>query len=213
MAHTTAELRNLWAPACRMSPGVTFRFWNGVGVPVDGRIVPALKALDSCLLQWNYRPKAGQTFGYACRRITGGSGYSLHAYGVAIDVNSLLNPYGPRLVTDMPPAMVAAIKAIRTRAGLGVWRWGGDFGGSKDAMHYEVQLSPAELAVGIAGSTAPAPPNPAPPPDEEDDMALTDAQAAALVANIEATKNYLVAIHDRQNPRIIQLLEQLLAKP
>lgn len=185
----------------------TFTFWSGVGVPVDRRIVPALRALDGCLKAANYRPKAGQTFGYACRRITGGSGLSLHAFGIAVDINSLANPYGNRLVTDMPRAMVDAIKAIKTNAGLAVWRWGGDFGGPYDCMHLEVQIGPSDLAVGIAGSAAP--PDPTPP--EEDDLALTDAQAAALVLNSESTKNYVVSIHDNQNPRIIQLLEQIAA--
>jgi hypothetical protein len=202
---TTAELRNLWAPACNLRPSATYTFWTGVRIPVDGRIIPALKALDACLLRWNYRPKAGQTFGYACRRITGGSGYSLHAYGIAIDINSLANPYGHRLITDMPPAMVAAIKSIRTTAGVPVWRWGGDFNGPYDAMHYEIQCSPGQLAAGIAGGITAPTPTPAPP--QEDDDVLTPDQAADL----KTIKEYAAADQGLQ-AKTVALLEQVVAK-
>lgn len=147
---TTEQLRRAWTPACRLNPSVRFAFWTGVAVLVDGRIVPALAALDDILLEYRYGPLAGQTWGYNCRKITGGVGYSLHAYGIAVDVNSLANPYGPRLVTDMPPAMIEAIEGIRTAKGLPVWRWGGRYSGNKDAMHFEIVASPAELAAGLA---------------------------------------------------------------
>lgn len=104
-----------------------------------------------------------------CRKITGGTGYSLHAYdpgesftfwsgvrinsAIATDVNSLANPYGPRLVTDMPREMINDILAIRTIDGLQVFKWGGYYSKNKDAMHFEIQVSPEELARGIDWST------------------------------------------------------------
>jgi hypothetical protein len=62
----------------------------------------------------------------------------------------------------MPRAMVNAVLAVRTNQGLPVWRWGGNYTGNKDAMHYELVCSPAELAAGIKWSTVPgsAPPDP-----------------------------------------------------
>jgi hypothetical protein len=172
----TAQLRQVWHPPCQRHGPLAFTFWNGVRVGIDGRITEALKALDQCLKAWNYRPKQDETWGYNCRRITGGIGYSLHAYGIAVDVNSRANPYGPRLITDMPGPMVAAIKSIKTKGGHRVWGWGGDYARNKDAMHYEVVASPAELRTGIdwrtvAGTvttqtvTAPAP---VPSIEEED---------------------------------------------
>ena len=95
-----------------------------------------------------------------CRAITGGRAYSLHAYGIAIDINWQSNPYGPVLVTDMDPAMVAAILSIRTNGGAQVWRWGGSYRGNKDGMHFEVVCTPAELATGIRGLTDPVIPVP-----------------------------------------------------
>jgi hypothetical protein len=176
----TAQLRQVWHPACQRHGPLTFTFWNGVRVGIDGRITEALTALDQCLKAWNYRPKQDETWGYNCRRITGGSGYSLHAYGIAVDINSRSNPYGPRLITDMPGPMVTAIKGIKTKGGHRVWGWGGDYSRNKDAMHYEVVASPAELRTGIdwrtvhgSGGTihvqSVTPPTPLP---EEEEMLL-----------------------------------------
>lgn len=154
---TTAEMRRLWSPPCGDSANdLSFIFWNGVAVGAHVRAASAFDALDAILDAWNYAPKKGQTWAYNCRRITDGSGYSLHAYGIGVDINSLANPYGNRLITDMPRAMVEAIEDIRTKGGVRVWRWGGDWNDDDrqndpnyDAMHFEIQASPAELAAGI----------------------------------------------------------------
>jgi hypothetical protein len=163
---STAELRRVWAPACRLTPARRLVFWTGVPVTIDGRASRAFAALDAIMQRHLYRPRAGQTWGYNCRRITGGTGYSLHAYGIAVDVNSLANPYGRRLVTDMPTAMIDQVRALRTNGGHPVLRWGGDYSGNKDAMHFEVVASPAELATGIAGPIRTAALDPNPPDDD-----------------------------------------------
>lgn len=160
---STAQLRAAWSPPCRLQTA-RFPFWTGVQVVVDQRAVEALQALDAVFRNWNYGPRAGETWGYACRRITGGTGYSLHAYGATVDVNSLANPYGPRLVTDMPREMVNAALAIRTNGGHEVWGWGGNYRRNKDAMHYECVASPQELATGINWNTVRGTPPPTPPP-------------------------------------------------
>jgi hypothetical protein len=154
MARTTSQLRTLWGPACT-GPWARVDLYGAGAVVVRASIVDAVRALNSCLVRHNYPTRALDTGGYNCRSITGGSGYSLHAMAIAIDLNWTTNPYGPRLVTDMPPAMVIAIKAIRTRCGGQVWRWGGDFAGNKDAMHFEVIASPAEIATGIDPASLP----------------------------------------------------------
>lgn len=164
---STQQLRDAWGPPCEIRRA-TFAFWNGTEVTVDSRVLPALRRLNDILARHRYAPKVGETWGYNCRKITGGSGYSLHSYGIALDINSRANPYGPRLVTDMPREMVDSIKAIRTTAGLPVWRWGGEFSGSKDAMHFEIVASPAELARGIAGVHSPS----VDPEEDEEDMIL-----------------------------------------
>lgn len=149
---TTTQLRAAWGPACRLHRPQTVELYGGGRVHVDGRVVPAVQALDDILRAHRYTTRRRDTGAYNCRKITGGSGYSLHAYGIAVDINWTTNPYGKRLVTDMPSAMVAEIKAIRTNNGKRVWGWGGDYRTNKDAMHYEIVCSPADLATGIAGT-------------------------------------------------------------
>jgi hypothetical protein len=119
--------------------------------------VPAWLVLNDLLKKHGYATISGQTGAFNCRKITGGSDYSLHAYGIAADINWQSNPYGKKLVTDMPPAMVAEIKAIRTINGAKVFRWGGDYSNNKDAMHYEIICTPADLATGLHPVAAPDP--------------------------------------------------------
>lgn len=151
---STGQLRTLWAPPCT-GPFVQVTLFGGGRVSVRPAIVDAVHALDACLRAADYPTHVADTGAYNCRHITGGTGYSLHSYGIALDLNWATNPYGPRLHTDMPPAMVAAIQGIRTNSGAQVWRWGGTYSGNKDAMHYEVVASPAEIASGINPHTFP----------------------------------------------------------
>jgi len=154
MARTTQQKRDLWGPPCR---GVTERvaLYGSAVVAVDPRIVEATRALNDVLARWGYKTRRADTGAYNCRKITGGKGYSLHAYGIAVDINWNTNPYSTTK-TDMPSGMVDEIEAIRTTAGLPVWEWGGDWR-TPDTMHYEIAASPAELAAGIA-RTDPAKP-------------------------------------------------------
>lgn len=66
---------------------------------------------------------------YNCRKTRSGTRWSDHAKGWAFDINPEQNPYGKRLVTDMPRRFVELWKA----EGFG---WGGDWSGSKDCMHF-----------------------------------------------------------------------------
>jgi hypothetical protein len=150
MTLSTSQLRSAWAPACKAKGAV---------------LLAAFAALDAVLQRHRYAPRARDTGAYNCRRITGGTGYSLHAYGpgdrfrfwngvtiataLAVDINWTTNPYGRRLVTDMPRAMIDDILAIRTVSGDQVWRWGGDYRTNKDAMHFEIVCTPTALATGI----------------------------------------------------------------
>lgn len=154
MALSTSQLRNAWAPACKLQNPQTVNLFGGGRVHVDGRVVEAVLALNGVLIRHHYRTRRADTGAYNCRRITGGTGYSLHAYGIAVDINWQSNPYGKRLVTDMPRQMVEEIKALRTGNGKQVWRWGGDYTTNKDAMHFEIVCTPADLATGIKGAAA-----------------------------------------------------------
>ena len=145
---TTDQARRAWSPPCSgRKARVTLH--GGAVVSVDPRIVVALTALSQCLQSFRYGATPPDCGAYNCRPITGGTKYSLHAYGIAVDINWQQNPYGKRLVTNMPMAMIAAIESIRTVGGLQVWRWGGRYAGNKDAMHFEVVVTPAQLARGL----------------------------------------------------------------
>ena len=90
---------------------------------------------------------------------------SNHAWGLAIDGNAEENPMQSPLRTDMP---VAVVRRLAARWGL---RWGGDYSGRKDSMHFEFLGTPADVARYPLGTT-PTTPAPAAPasPSEEDDM-------------------------------------------
>lgn len=163
---TTAELRRLWAPACDFTRRTLALHSGATLAGLNTDVFEAFQALDAIMRTFRYVPRsntptAWETGAYNCRKITNGSGFSLHAYGIAADINARTNPFGPRLVTDMPYAMVSAVKAIRTRDGTQVFRWGGDYRTNKDAMHYEVVASPTEMRSGIDWATVSIePPNP-----------------------------------------------------
>ena len=196
---TQSQIAQAWGPPCRKVARPTIALHGAGKVTVDPRIVGAVKALNGCLVRWNYRTRYADTGAYVCRQKVSGTGYSNHSYGTALDINWQTNPYGRTLRTDMPAGMREAIKAIRTNNGQQVWGWGGDWRGNKDAMHWEIVCRPSDLATGIRGGTdtgttpTPAPkPQPAPPPytppplQPEDDMYLRDTKSGAIYA-ISAT--------------------------
>ena len=147
---TTSELRRMWAPACQVDMNVLL-LHSGARITVAKAASEAFRAIDGVMQSTGYAPRARDTGGYNCRKITGGTAHSLHAFGIAVDYNWNSNPFRAdgKLITDMPAPMVAAIKAIRTKGGAPVFRWGGDFRSVKDAMHFEVVASPRELASGV----------------------------------------------------------------
>ncbi len=91
---------------------------------------------------------ANVTSGYNCRQKTGGSGFSEHAYGRAIDVNPVQNPYvqgtqvlppaGRRYLdrTDVRPGMVVAGDVVVRAFAAAGWEWGGDFRSLRDYQHF-----------------------------------------------------------------------------
>jgi D-alanyl-D-alanine carboxypeptidase len=91
---------------------------------------------------------ADNTSGFNCRRAVGGSGWSQHAYGLAIDVNPVENPYVLGGKT-LPPAGQRYLDRSRVRRGMAVaggtlvrafaavgWRWGGRWTGAPDYQHF-----------------------------------------------------------------------------
>lgn len=80
-------------------------------------------------------------WGYAYRNVRGSvDDLSNHASGTAIDLNATKHPLG-KLNTFKPEQQ----KTIRILCQKYRLRWGGDFSGRKDDMHFEIVDSPAKV--------------------------------------------------------------------
>lgn len=155
MVLSTSRLRNEYGPGCLpASQRVTLSLHGKGKITIATVAVDAFRALNACLVHHDYKTRAADTGAYNCRKITGGSGLSLHSFGIAADLNWSTNPYGRKLITDMG-SMPQTVKKIRTRNGKQVFRWGGDYSTNKDAMHFEIVCTRADLRTGIDATTVP----------------------------------------------------------
>ena len=116
--------------------------------PIERMVVPDLADLEG----YHNRGDDNTTVAFECRPVTGGAGWSWHAYGRAIDINPFHNPY----VRDEPEGRVllpvyAATYLDRGRDVPGMinegdpvvalfdrlgWDWGGRFSTLKDWQHF-----------------------------------------------------------------------------
>lgn len=171
--------RSTWRPGCPVARGdlawlrVTFRGFDGerhtgellvngsaaadlrqvfrdlwrAGFPLEQMAVTPASALDA--------PPTGDgnnTGAFVCRSVTGGTSFSQHAYGLAVDVNPFQNPYlkgsgADRVVlpelasayldrSRRAPGMVRrGGPVVRAFARIG-WSWGGDYRTLKDWQHF-----------------------------------------------------------------------------
>jgi hypothetical protein len=167
-----ADLRHSYRAGCPVGPAalraVSVSHWGFDGRPHQGSIVVARRVAENVVdvfrQLWRARfpirrlqpvsayrgsddasMAADNTSGFNCRFVGGTSRWSMHAYGEAIDVNPLENPYvqGSRV---SPPAGRAYVDRSRYRKGMAVddgvlvrafatvgWKWGAAFG---DYQHF-----------------------------------------------------------------------------
>jgi hypothetical protein len=91
---------------------------------------------------------ADNTSAFNCRAVTGGTGWSAHSYGTAVDVDPLENPYVHGSIVA-PPAGAAYLDRSNNRPGMLLhgdavvrgfaavgWSWGGDYTSLKDYQHF-----------------------------------------------------------------------------
>lgn len=108
-------------------------------------------------------------WGYAERDIRGSSAVSNHASGTAIDLNATQHPLGTNPTANFTSAQIAKIREI-VGATQDVVRWGGDYKGRKDPMHFEINdgmtMAQCEAALkvmqefnGTKGTPAPSRPS------------------------------------------------------
>jgi hypothetical protein len=135
---STSEKRLWWAD-WRCNPlkmtAVTFpgseRDWN---LPVADAAVPAFQLFASLMRKHDYlfREVSGGT--YNCRYIGGTTQWSLHAYGIAIDLNPSVNKFGTTQ-HDYPQGFIEDVLAT------GLFKWLHSF----DPMHWEIDVPPSQI--------------------------------------------------------------------
>jgi hypothetical protein len=82
-------------------------------------------------------------WGYAERPIRGATALSNHASGTAVDLNATRWALGANPSVNLNPAQIGTVRRIVAATG-GVVRWGGDYTGRKDPMHFEINNNRTE---------------------------------------------------------------------
>jgi hypothetical protein len=85
----------------------------------------------------------GWCWGYTYKEISGSSTLSNHASATALDINAPDHPYGVR--NTFNSGQVSQIRAILSEVSPAV-RWGGDYTGSADEMHFEINAGASTVA-------------------------------------------------------------------
>jgi len=96
--------------------------------------------------QWDDKKsmKANNTSGFNYRNVAQGKKLSDHAYGFAIDLNPLFNPYikgdtvlpsGSQYIPKRPGTLTPDSPVVKTFLRLG-WTWGGNYKSLKDYQHF-----------------------------------------------------------------------------
>ncbi|WP_246080062.1 M15 family metallopeptidase [Nonomuraea mesophila] len=173
---TRDRLPHSWQPGCPVSYRdlrlVTLSYWGFDGKPHTGELVVRKTVTDDIvtvfekLYDWRWPIRqmklvdaykaddydsidADNTSAFNCRRATGSSNWSNHAYGEAIDINPRENPYvtasgstahqNAKKFTKRPTKGKGVInpgdKVVKAFARVG-WEWGGYWSGTKDYQHF-----------------------------------------------------------------------------
>lgn len=126
-------------PHCQASKIVVLVRSDGLRIGVRREISPLTALLMDETERLGYDLKPGSTWGFACRPIRGSSRPSNHSWGLADDLNADDNPMGgTHGAIRAHPEVIALWKSYG-------YRWGGDYSGRKDDMHFEFMGTPAEL--------------------------------------------------------------------
>jgi hypothetical protein len=178
-AVSAADLPHSWRPGCPVSPGslrrVRVTHVGFDGTPRAGELIVHHSVANQVLTVFARLYAAGfpiariqpvdayrgdddasmaadNTSAFNCRSVTGRPGiWSQHAYGWAIDVNPVQNPYVTTGGTVLPPAgrayldrrlqlpgMVHAGDATVAQFAAIGWKWGGDWSGTRDYQHFSL---------------------------------------------------------------------------
>jgi hypothetical protein len=178
-AVSTAQLGATWHPGCPVGPSglrlVTMSYWGFDDQPHVGTMVVNASVVASVVEVFatlyadrvpiqemipesayggndNAAAAADDTSGFNCRDAVapGPPQWSVHAFGEAIDVNDVQNPYIDG-TTIIPPSGVAYEDRADVRPGMAVpggqlvdafasvgWQWGGRWTASPDYQHFSL---------------------------------------------------------------------------
>jgi hypothetical protein len=163
MPNSTTTLRRWWADWRCNGAKLESQPVLGANRTVAKGSADAYKALTMALDATGYRAEGWGT--YNCRKIAGTNSWSLHSYGIAIDIDpfSLGNPAWRKLSSTpidwsrikITAEQVEAVVDVRTNLGKQVWAWGGYWATYVDSMHFQIDCSPQDLATGIDWETVP----------------------------------------------------------
>lgn len=150
-----------WGPPCTI-PFATVHV-AGRALKCHAEAVGAFTVLEDIRAKYGYEAPGSDTGIYNCRHIGNDPSrpWSAHAWATALDLNWQQNPAGRKLVTDMPEAMIKELQSVKTRSGVYVFMWGGDWDRNPatghsywDAMHWEIVAHPLDLATGFETAAA-----------------------------------------------------------
>lgn len=123
---------------------------TGTYLPVKVGVAPLLIGFAKEFHEKVEKLHTGWCWGYAYRPVRGYTTLSYHAFGLAIDLNAPAHPLGR--VGTFSLRQRRKIRRLAKKYGL---RWGGDYNGRKDEMHFECLLTPAQAKARIASLQEP----------------------------------------------------------
>lgn len=169
------------------------------------KCAPALKAAldeiwDACnhdqkIIEKNGMHEFGGSFNY--RLIRGSGNLSNHSFGIAIDINVTGNELG-KTKGDMPKFAIAAFK----RQGF---KWGGDYSGRKDWMHFEAVFS------GVKPSTLFEPAEPPEAGVDDGDASTVDDAGVSADEDTPNEKELQTVRPVTGNPAVLDIQKRLKA--
>jgi hypothetical protein len=162
--------QNGW-PAGTTAASIGVQSFTVAGVTLSAKAGDVTTVLKHVAEQFHARVEplhVGWCWGYSYRPIRGATQLSNHSSGTAVDFNAPDHPLG--VGGTFGSAKVRAIHAIVAEVDNAVL-WGGDYDGRVDEMHFEINVSAAQLARTAGKLRTPAP-APQPIQSEEDAMFL-----------------------------------------
>lgn len=89
---------------------------------------------------------AGWCWGFAYRaNVNSPNSLSRHSGGIAVDANAPAHPNGVPTAHTFSAKQIDEVHQILDEV-AGAVRWGGDYNGNPDAMHFEINVTAAQLA-------------------------------------------------------------------